>query len=167
MRLHRAIPAFALVLGGCRGPGSAFVSRADSMAAVIDGEVATLLRDTALVSGPTAEGAFLEAHYQHDSLRRLRGSFLGGSGRATETYYFNPMLFLVVRADERYDAPLSGRVRDSSSDRIYIADGGVVRWVRRPASRGSLDSGTARRAADSIGAAARVLLARIPRRQPM
>ncbi len=136
------------------------------MAAVIDGEVATLLRDTALVSGPPpAEGAFLEAHYQHDSLRRLRGSFPGELGRATETYYFNPTLFLVVRTDERYDAPLSGRVRDSRSDRIYLGDGGVVRWLRRPEAHPALDSAGAAGAGDSLNAAAQQLLARIPRRQ--
>ena len=165
MRPQLAVPAIALLFGGCRSASDDLVARADSLAAHIDREAASLARDTAVVFDLSTEGAFLEAHYQHDSLRRLKGSSLRETGRASETYYFDPSLFLVVRTDGRYDAHLSGRVRDSSSDRIYVGDGGVVRWIRRPDSRASLDSATARRAADSLNAAALELLGRLPRRQ--
>lgn len=164
-RFHLAGIVLVLSLVACDSPSSDLVARADSLAAVIDSQADSLARDTAVVFDLSTEGAFLEAHYQHDSLRRLRGSFLGESGRATRTFYFNPALFLVVTKDEEYDAPLSGRVRDSSSDRIYVAEGGVVRWVRRPVPRGSLDSAAARRAADSLDVAARELLGRLPQRQ--
>jgi hypothetical protein len=44
----------------------------------------------------------------------LRAEFLGETGRATETFYFDGGLFFVTRREYRYDGPLSGRVLDSS-----------------------------------------------------
>jgi hypothetical protein len=98
-------------------------------------------RDTTTVLGLSTEGAGLEAAYSGPVLRRLRAEFLGETGRTVETFYFDSVLFLVTRTAFRYDAPLSGRVIDST----------VLRYdLTSPA--------TAPTTADSLRVAARELL---------
>ena len=94
---------------------------ASARAAVIDQQVSQMRRDTATVFGLSAEGASLEAAYEGTMLRRLRGEFLGEGGRATETFYFDTALFLVVRTELSYDAPSSGRGSDSVTLRFDLA----------------------------------------------
>lgn len=92
----------------------------DTIAARIEAAVSILRRDTATVLELSAEGATLDAAYRDTSLQRLRAIYLGEMGRATETFYFDSTLFLVVRGEVRYDMPLSGRVADSSTKRIDL-----------------------------------------------
>jgi hypothetical protein len=101
-------------------------------------------RDTATVLGLSTEGARLEASYSGSALLRIRAEFLGESGRATETFYFDSTLFLVTRRIVRYDAPLSGRGADSTTQRYDLT---------RPE--------TPRALVDSLRTAARELLAHL------
>ena len=121
---------------------------ADSLAAAIERERPTLRHDSATVLSLSTEGATIEADYAGTALRRLHADFLGETGRASETYYFADRLMLVIRRDYRYDAPLSGRVIDSTIRRFDLRDSAAA-----PAQ------------AESLRAGARALLAALARRE--
>lgn len=144
--VNRSSRVLALMLLACGSP-SAQPPTAEVRASAIESQVALMRRDTATVFGLSAEGARLEAAYADTALRRLRAEFLGETGRATETFYFDSGLFLVTRRDFRYDAPLSGRVLDSSVESFD---------VRAPATSPAV--------ADSLRAAASELLAHLRNR---
>jgi hypothetical protein len=120
---------------------------ADARAAAIDARVATMRRDTATVLSLSTEGATLEAAYDGAALRRLRAIYLGETGRATDTFYFDSTVFLVVHGEARYDAPLTGRVADSTVIRHDLTQPGA------PKSE-----------ADSLSAVARALLTEMVRK---
>ena len=105
-----------------------------------------LRRDTMTVLGLSAEGATLEAAYDETQLRRLRATYLGESGRATDTFYFDSTAFFVVRREFHYDAPLSGRITDSIVHTFDLTRTGVP----------SVE-------VDSLNALARALLQRMQR----
>lgn len=102
----------------------------DSIAVSIDRSVADLRRDTATVLDLSAEGATVEAAYRDTTLRRLRAVYLGEAGRATETFYFDSSLMLVVRGEVRYDVPLSGRIADSTTKRFDLRSASTPQTVR-------------------------------------
>lgn len=87
-------------------------------------------RDTATILELSAEGATLDAAYRDSTLQRLRAVYLGEMGRATETFYFDTSLFLVVRGEVRYDTPLSGRGADSSTMRFDLRSDSTSSLVR-------------------------------------
>ena len=120
---------------------------ADSVAAAIDREADHLRQDTATVLGLSAEGARITSSYAGDTLRRLRVELLGETGRATNTFYFDSTLVFVVKSKIRYDAPMSGRVADSSATRYDLTTPAMPVPV-----------------ADSLRAEARDLLAKMRKR---
>ncbi|MBK8649656.1 MAG: hypothetical protein IPN16_24575 [Gemmatimonadetes bacterium] len=140
--LCRRVLVMTLVgIAACGARDHAPASDAESRAASIERELPTLRRDSGTVSGLSTEGATIDAAYRGAQLRRLAATFFGETGRAHETYYFDSTLFLVIRRDAQYDAPLSGDVRDSTITRYDL--------TRR-------DTPPAR--ADSLNAGARALL---------
>ncbi|MBC8088876.1 MAG: hypothetical protein H7Z40_16550 [Phycisphaerae bacterium] len=116
----------------------------DLQAAEIDGAFPMMRKDTAIVLELSTEGARLEAAYSDSTLRRLRAEYLGETGRATDTFYFDSVLFLVVRGSVSYDAPLSGHAADSTTTRFDLRSDSTP-----PSQR------------DSLRAAARTLLVHI------
>jgi hypothetical protein len=112
-----------------RLPASTRVA-SDSLAANIELAMPTLRHDTATVIELSAEGTTLDATYRDSTLQRLRAVYLGEMGRATETFYFDTSLFLVVRGEVRYDTPLSGNVADSSTQRFDLRADSTARSVR-------------------------------------
>lgn len=146
LKFRRSAWTLIFWLGACDSPKQApSMSRAgvpsDSLAERIDHSLPTLRRDTATVFGLSAEGASLEAAYRDTTLQRLRAVYFGETGRATETYYFDSVAFLLVRGQVRYDAPLSGRVAESTTTRFDLRANSMSQAVR-----------------DSLQAEARVLL---------
>ncbi len=119
--------AVAALLAACEAPRAPDPLNADARAAAIDARVRVMRLDTATVLELSHEGATLEAAYDGANLRRLHAVLLGLTGRAIETYYFDSTLFLVIRRDERYDAPMSGRVVDSTLARYDLTTPGVPR----------------------------------------
>jgi hypothetical protein len=147
---QRRLGLAILLLAGC-SPSAEQLRRAepsaDSLAAAIDRAVPQLRTDTATIFDVSAEGGRLEASYAGDSLRRLRGEYLGEMGRSDETFYFDSTVFLVVARELQYDGPLSGKVVDSTIRRIDLTRPGTPPGLR-----------------DSVAAEARSLLARLPKR---
>ena len=140
--LCQRVLVMSLVGGAACGAGDhSPASDAESRASSIERELPTLRRDSGTVFGLSAEGAHVDAAYRGPQLRRLAARFLGETGRAHETYYFDSTLFLVIRRDEYYGAPLSGNVRDSNITRYDLTPG------ETPKAR-----------ADSLNAEARALL---------
>jgi hypothetical protein len=112
--------ALAALLVACESSRAPVALNADARAAAIDARVVVMRLDTATVLELSHEGATLEAAYDSAHLRRLRGVFLGLMGRVTETFYFDSTLFLVIRRNERYETPMSGRVIDSTITRFDL-----------------------------------------------
>jgi hypothetical protein len=108
--------SLAIVSGACSAPPSTQSLSTAARTAAIDARVPTLRLDTATVLSLSTEGATLEAAYEGAKLRRLRASYLGETGRAIDTFYFDSAAFCAVLQSFRYDAPLSGRIADSTSD---------------------------------------------------
>ena len=104
--------------GACRAPAPRV--SATEAAAEIDRDSARLRHDTLTVLAFAAEGAGLDAAYDGTKLRRLDVTLLGEMGRARERFYFDSALFYVTRVEQRYDAPLSGRVVDSTATRYDV-----------------------------------------------
>ena len=127
MKLAGSLVPLFLVFAACNIRSAARPISVESRAAAIDSQVPTMRHDTATVLGLSAEGATLDAAYDGTKLRRLRAEFLGETGRATETFYFDSAAFYVVRGEVRYDAPLSGRVADSTSRTLDLTRPGVLR----------------------------------------
>jgi hypothetical protein len=138
-RLRFLVLLAALV--ACTPADHAARPAADSLAAAIERELPQMRRDTATVFDLSTEGATIDAAYRGDTLRRLHLEGLGETGRVDETFYFDPGLVLVLRIEAHYDAPLSGRVVDSTISRFDL----------------SLPN-TPRSLADSLEASARALL---------
>jgi hypothetical protein len=135
----------ALTLLGCAGTQPDASASVDARAAGIDSQAPRMRRDTVTVQGLSTEGAGLEAAYSGSALRRLRAEFVGETGRAVETFYFDSALFLVRRTDFRYDAPHSGRIVDSTTSRYDLTS-----------------PSTPQTTVDSLRAAARDLLIHLP-----
>jgi len=142
MLSRRVLVMTLLGSAACGGGDLAPASDAEARAAAIERELPTLRRDSGTVFGLSAEGADIDAAYRGAQLRRLAATYFGETGRAHDTYYFDSTLFLVIRRDAHYAAPLSGHVQDSTISRYDL--------TRR-------DTPPAR--ADSLNAAARALLA--------
>lgn len=139
--------AVSATIVACETPRAPAPRNSDAHAVAIDARVRVMRLDTATVLELSHEGATLEAAYDSAHLRRLRGEFLGLMGRVTETFYFDSTLFLVIRRDERYDTPMSGRVVDSTlarydltlpdvprarRDSLSVAATALLQHVRRP-----------------------------------
>lgn len=77
------------------------------------------------------EGGVLHGFYDGAELRKLAAREFGESWRGTEEYYFSrgQLVFIYV-VHERYDEPMSGRVRARIENRYYLESGRLIRRVR-------------------------------------
>lgn len=108
---------------------------AATRAAAIDTRLPQLRHDTATVLGLSAEGSTVDAAYDGAALRRLHAEHLGEMGRASETFFLDSAVFLIIRRDWRYDSPLSGRVVDSSDTRLDLTLPGTTPQTRDSVAR--------------------------------
>ncbi|HEU4884408.1 MAG TPA: hypothetical protein VFT45_19280 [Longimicrobium sp.] len=82
------------------------------------------------------EGGELMGFYRGGELRKLHARLFGETWRGTEDYYFaDGRLIFIHTVQERYDEPLSGRVRWTIEHRFYFDGGRLIRRIRtvRPA----------------------------------
>ena len=95
------------------------------------------------LSGFSAEGGELTAYFHGPTLMKMVATFFGESGRAAEEYYYwNGKLIFVLRSDERYSKPLSGKIVETKADRFYFSDDKLIKWLAeggREVSSGATD----------------------------
>ena len=86
------------------------------------------------LQGFSAEGGVLRGFYDGVELRKLAARNFGETWRGTEEYYFSrgELVFIYV-VHERYDRPMSGRVRVRIENRYYLESGRLIRRVRTQA----------------------------------
>jgi hypothetical protein len=96
--------------------------------ATIERDSSTYRRTAHGLHGFSLEGGRLEGFYQGTELRKLKAQFYGEMWRGSEEYYFwDDRLFFVYAVVERYDQPLSGRVRVMEQYRYYFHDDRLIR----------------------------------------
>jgi hypothetical protein len=83
------------------------------------------------------EGGELDGYYDGAELRKLTAELSGETGRQSEEFYFSGgrLVFIhVVR--ERYDRPMSGRVRVRIEHRLYFDNDRLIRRIRTQSPSG-------------------------------
>ena len=96
-------------------------------------------RTTHDLDGFSLEGGVLDAFYDGKQLRKLSARLFGETWRGTESYYFSAgrLVFIHV-VHERYDRPMSGRVRARLEHRFYFDNDQLIRRVRTQSPRHSV-----------------------------
>lgn len=81
------------------------------------------------LSGFSAEGGELVAHFDGRSIMKIVATYYGESGKAREEYYYSGgQLIFVFRKEFAYDKPLSGRVAGTREDRFYFNNDKLIKW---------------------------------------
>lgn len=106
------------------------VRSANLIALQIDSSARSMRVDSISIPEASSEGASVEALSDAGRIRRLAATYFGEGGRATELYYFDSSLVLVVRREYRYDRPLTGRVVDSLVTRIDVRADPIAKSTR-------------------------------------
>ena len=79
--------------------------------------------------GFSAEGGDLTAYLDGKTIRKITATYLGETGRALEHYYYwEGELQFVYRKDDRYDAPMTGKVVRTAESRFYFHRGKLIQW---------------------------------------
>jgi hypothetical protein len=83
------------------------------------------------VANYSAEGGTLRICYSGARLRKITATWLGETGRAIEDFYFDEgeVPFFVLRHEERYTAPSSGRIDSVQADQFFFHGGHLFRWI--------------------------------------
>lgn len=82
------------------------------------------------LSGFSAEGGELVAYFHGPSVMKMVATFFGETGKSVEEYYFwNGQLIFVLRTENRYDQPLSGKVVRKIENRFYFNEDKMIRWL--------------------------------------
>ena len=119
--------------GAAVASDSAVISRVRAAVALIDRKASKYRRTKHDLKGFSLEGGELTGYFEGDSLRKLHARHFGESGRATEDYYFaSGRLVFVLRVDEQWTLPLSGKVRSRVEHRVYFENDRLIRHVRSP-----------------------------------
>ena len=80
--------------------------------------------------GFSAEGGELIAYFSGPSIVKIRATFYGEMGRATdEFYYANDKLIFVYRKHLHYSGQLTGKVVRTTENRYYFKDDKLIRWI--------------------------------------
>ena len=82
------------------------------------------------LSGFSTEGGELVAYFDGASVVKMAVTHLGETGRSFEEFYYRggELVFVFYRR-ETYDAPMSGKVSKTEEERLYFADGRLIRWL--------------------------------------
>ncbi len=102
------------------------VAASDAVAASIDRSVSSLRSETTVTMDFGAEGSRLDAHYRGTELRLLTAVHSSHMALTKETYYFDPLLFLVRRERRVYAEGFGSAYQDSSVTRAYLIGSGAV-----------------------------------------
>jgi hypothetical protein len=82
------------------------------------------------LSGFSAEGGELIAYFHGPTVMKMTATFFGETGRSNEEYYYwDGKLIFVLRTENRYDKPLSGKVVKKIEHRLYFKDDKLIRWL--------------------------------------
>ena len=129
-------------------PADAVVLEARRKFTEINSRESTFKQDARMVSGVSAEGAEVTAFREGTAIRKLVLEALGETGKRRAEYYFDGgRLFFAFIQTIRYDShimeTLSGKTlkeKVSGEDRLYFADGKLVRWLDFKKERSAKDS---------------------------
>ena len=147
-----ALPADSAALGAR--------ARIDAYVAQVDRELPTYRCRTLELWGYSAEGGELRACSVDDELRFLHARYLGETGRAEDHFYFqDDELVFVFGSGEPYTTPLSGVARTREEERLWFADGQLVRWIGPDGAAPPPSSAEAREQAAEYQALVREFLA--------
>jgi hypothetical protein len=82
------------------------------------------------LEGFSTEGGTLQAYFQGDTVRLLKVSLFGETGRTDQEYYYtdSEQLVFVFAKTSRYDRPF-GQVVQVQTARFYFHDGKLIRWL--------------------------------------
>lgn len=82
------------------------------------------------LSGFSAEGGQMVAYYDGRGIFKIAATFYGEMGKATEEYYYwdNKLIF-VLRTENTYSKPLSGKIVRTTVNRFYFSDDKLIRWI--------------------------------------
>lgn len=109
--------------------------------AEINKNVASYRRVKKDLTGFSGEGGQLVAYFHGPSVMKMVTTFFGETGRATEEYYYwNGKLIFVLRTEQNYDKPLSGKVVKTAENRFYFNEDVLVRWLNEAANQVASDS---------------------------
>ena len=95
------------------------------------------------LSGFSLEGGELTAYFNGPAIVKIVANHYGESGKALEEYYYrNGKLIFVLRRDQQYDQPMSGKVVRTQESRFYFQNDRLIRWLNekgRPVASGTAD----------------------------
>jgi hypothetical protein len=82
------------------------------------------------LSGFSAEGGKLVAHFDGRSITKLVATYYGETGKAQEEYYYwDGHLIFVFHKEFTYDKPLSGKVVRTGENRFYFNNDKLIKWI--------------------------------------
>lgn len=88
------------------------------------------------LSGFSIEGGELIAYFDGAAIVKIVATHYGETGRSLEEfYYWKEQLIFVFGKQDRYDKPMSGKVAESSENRLYFDDGELIRWLNKGAQQ--------------------------------
>jgi hypothetical protein len=135
-RLLIAMFVLALSIPGPAVSAASFAQANDSIESIrqhytnINQNVARYRRVKKNLAGFSAEGGELLAYFHGPTVMKMVATFFGESGRTVEEYYlWNGQLIFVLRTENHYDKPLSGKVVRKIESRFYFKDDKLIRWL--------------------------------------
>jgi hypothetical protein len=131
------ILVFAVLINIAGPPSFAASAQAEDPIASIRQHYAEINRSAAKyrkvkkeLSGFSAEGGQLVAYFDGANLTKIAATFFGETGKTAEEYYYwNGKLIFVLRTENRYSKPLSGKIVKTEVNRFYFNDDKLIRWI--------------------------------------
>jgi hypothetical protein len=82
------------------------------------------------LSGFSAEGGELVAHFDGRSIMKIEATFYGETGKTREEYYYQDgRLIFVFHKEFIYEKPLSGKVVRTHENRFYFDNDKLIKWI--------------------------------------
>jgi hypothetical protein len=82
------------------------------------------------LSGFSAEGGELVAHFDGRSIMKIGATFYGETGKTREEYYYRDgRLIFVFHKEFVYERPLSGKVVRTHENRFYFDNDKLIKWI--------------------------------------
>jgi hypothetical protein len=145
--MKRILTIFILVLSVTAVFASPWPQNEDSIQSIrqhytqINANVPRYRRVRKELSGFSAEGGELLAHFHGPSVMKMVANYLGESGKASEEYYFwDGKMIFVLRTEFRYDKHLSGKVAGKTENRFYFSNDKLIRWIDENGKQAASDS---------------------------
>lgn len=82
------------------------------------------------LAGFSTEGGELTAYFDGAKIMKMAATYMGETNSSFEEFYYsNDKLIFVLRKQEIYDEPMSGKVVKTKVNRFYFNDGKLIKWV--------------------------------------